>query len=105
MPGTASTAIVRNTISQNRRNVLRNRRGMRSVPGHVSHRRSVQVARATNALDALTTVRERAELPAGATVSRERLARDVLDREYSPFDRSIDTHICNLRASAPRARP
>jgi two-component system response regulator CpxR len=34
---------------------------------------------------------------AGATVSRERLAHDVLGREYSPFDRSIDTHICNLR--------
>ncbi len=33
----------------------------------------------------------------GATVSRERLARDVLGREFSPFDRSIDTHICNLR--------
>src|ERR1035438_1820116 len=26
---------------------------------------------------------------AGATVSRERLARDVLGREFSPFDRSI----------------
>jgi two-component system response regulator CpxR len=34
---------------------------------------------------------------AGAIVSRERLARDVLGREFSPFDRSIDTHVCNLR--------
>lgn len=33
----------------------------------------------------------------GATVSREQLARDGLGRELSPFDRSIDTHICNLR--------
>jgi two-component system response regulator CpxR len=31
------------------------------------------------------------------TVSRADLARDVLGREFSPFDRSIDTHVCNLR--------
>ena len=34
---------------------------------------------------------------AGSTVSREDLARDVLGREFSPFDRSIDTHVYNLR--------
>jgi two-component system response regulator CpxR len=34
---------------------------------------------------------------AGATVSREDLVRQVLGREFSPFDRSIDTHVCNLR--------
>jgi two-component system response regulator CpxR len=34
---------------------------------------------------------------AGSTVSREDLVRNVLGREFSPFDRSIDTHICNLR--------
>ena len=34
---------------------------------------------------------------AGSTVSREELVRDVLGRDFSPFDRSIDTHICNLR--------
>ena len=34
---------------------------------------------------------------AGNTVSREDLARNVLGREFSPFDRSIDTHVCNLR--------
>ena len=34
---------------------------------------------------------------AGRTVSREDLASDVLGREFSPFDRSIDTHVCNLR--------
>ncbi len=33
----------------------------------------------------------------GATVSREDLVRLVLRREFSPFDRSIDTHVCNLR--------
>jgi two-component system response regulator CpxR len=34
---------------------------------------------------------------AGKTVSREDLVRQVLGREFSPFDRSIDTHVCNLR--------
>jgi two-component system response regulator CpxR len=34
---------------------------------------------------------------AGRVVSREALARDVLGREFSPFDRSIDTHVYNLR--------
>jgi DNA-binding response OmpR family regulator len=34
---------------------------------------------------------------AGSTVSRDELVRSVLKREFSPFDRSIDTHVCNLR--------
>jgi two-component system, OmpR family, response regulator CpxR len=34
---------------------------------------------------------------AGSTVSRENLVRNVLGRDFSPFDRSIDTHVCNLR--------
>jgi DNA-binding response OmpR family regulator len=34
---------------------------------------------------------------AGRMVSREQLQREVLGREYTPFDRSIDTHVCNLR--------
>jgi two-component system response regulator CpxR len=34
---------------------------------------------------------------AGSTVSREDLVRNVLGRAFSPFDRSIDTHVCNLR--------
>jgi two-component system response regulator CpxR len=33
----------------------------------------------------------------GTTISREQLCREVLGREFSPFDRSIDTHIYNLR--------
>lgn len=39
---------------------------------------------------------------AGVTVSREELVRSVLGREFSPFDRSIDTHICNLRKKIGR---
>lgn len=34
---------------------------------------------------------------AGQVVDREKLTRDVLGREFSPYDRSIDTHVCNLR--------
>src|SRR5438445_2257831 len=34
---------------------------------------------------------------AGAIVSRDQLARGVLGREFSPFDRSIDMHISKLR--------
>jgi two-component system response regulator CpxR len=33
----------------------------------------------------------------GRIVEREELVKDVLHRELSPFDRSIDTHVSNLR--------
>jgi DNA-binding response OmpR family regulator len=34
---------------------------------------------------------------AGSVVGREELTKDVLGRDFSPFDRSIDTHVWNLR--------
>jgi two-component system, OmpR family, response regulator CpxR len=34
---------------------------------------------------------------AGRVVTREVLVRDVLGRDFSPFDRSIDVHVSNLR--------
>jgi two-component system response regulator CpxR len=34
---------------------------------------------------------------AGRAVSRESLVRKVLGRDFSPFDRSIDTHVYHLR--------
>lgn len=34
---------------------------------------------------------------AGRIVGRDELVKEVLGREFSPFDRSIDTHVCNLR--------
>ena len=34
---------------------------------------------------------------AGEAISRESLVEKVLGREFSPFDRSIDTHVYNLR--------
>lgn len=34
---------------------------------------------------------------AGSVVGRKELTKDVLGREFSPFDRSIDTHVWSLR--------
>jgi DNA-binding response OmpR family regulator len=34
---------------------------------------------------------------AGTVLSREEMFRSVLDREFSHFDRSLDTHVSNLR--------
>jgi two-component system, OmpR family, response regulator CpxR len=39
---------------------------------------------------------------AGTVVRREDLVRTVLGREFSPYDRSIDTHVCNLRKKIGR---
>lgn len=39
---------------------------------------------------------------AGQAVSREHLALQVLKRTYSPFDRSIDVHVSNLRKKLGR---
>src|SRR5262245_1009453 len=41
---------------------------------------------------------------AGTVVSREELMRTVLGREFSPYDRSIDTHVCNLRRKIGRLK-
>jgi DNA-binding response OmpR family regulator len=41
---------------------------------------------------------------AGTVVKREDLVRTVLGREFSPFDRSIDTHVCNLRKKIGRLK-
>jgi two-component system response regulator CpxR len=34
---------------------------------------------------------------AGRVIPRDELVRTVLNRPFSPFDRSIDTHVSNLR--------
>jgi DNA-binding response OmpR family regulator len=71
------------------------------VVGDVELDPGVRMARRNGAFVDLTTVEF--ELlavllrAAGRTVSREALVREVLGREFSPFDRSIDTHVCNLR--------
>ena len=47
---------------------------------------------------------ERLMKVAGTVVNREDLVRMVLGREFSPYDRSIDTHICNLRKKIGRLK-
>ena len=39
---------------------------------------------------------------AGRVLTREELARIVLERQFDPFDRSIDTHVSNLRKKLGR---
>src|SRR5881227_3677494 len=60
-----------------------------------------RVASRTGEIVNLTTVEfdllEALLRAAGQVVGREKLTRDVLGRDFSPFDRSIDTHVCNLR--------
>jgi two-component system response regulator CpxR len=41
---------------------------------------------------------------AGTVVTREDLVRTVLGREFSPYDRSIDTHVSNLRGKIGRLK-
>lgn len=41
---------------------------------------------------------------AGTVIRREELVRSVLGREFSPYDRSIDTHVCNLRRKIGRLK-
>jgi DNA-binding response OmpR family regulator len=41
---------------------------------------------------------------AGTVVRREDLVRTILGREFSPYDRSIDTHVCNLRKKIGRLK-
>jgi two-component system response regulator CpxR len=38
----------------------------------------------------------------GRVLTREELARTVLEREFGPFDRSIDMHVSNLRKKLGR---
>lgn len=71
------------------------------VVGDIEMHLSARVVRRREEVLNLTTVEfdllEVLLRAAGQVVAREKLTRDVLGREFSPFDRSIDTHICNLR--------
>jgi len=62
---------------------------------------SSRTVRVAGSLLNLTTIEfdllEKLLRSAGRVVGREELVKEVLGREFSPFDRSIDTHICNLR--------
>jgi two-component system, OmpR family, response regulator CpxR len=71
------------------------------VVGDVEMDRGARVVRRQGEIVNLTSVEfdllEALLKAPGQVISRETLTRDVLGREFSPFDRSIDTHVCNLR--------
>jgi len=71
------------------------------VVGDVEMDSGARLVRRGNVVLDLTTVEfdllEVLLRAAGQVVGREKLTRDVLGRDFSPFDRSIDTHVCNLR--------
>jgi two-component system response regulator CpxR len=71
------------------------------VAGDIEMNPGTRVVRRGGEIVNLTTIEfdllERLLQAAGEVVGREKLTRDVLGREFSPFDRSIDTHVCNLR--------
>jgi two-component system response regulator CpxR len=63
--------------------------------------KGTRVARRAGQIVDLTTVEfdllETLLRSAGRVLSRENMVRGVLSREFSPYDRSIDTHVSNLR--------
>jgi len=70
------------------------RAGVRLVVDDVSLDKGARVARrGQDALDLLDQLLR----GAGRVIPRDELVRSVLRREFSPFDRSIDTHVSNLR--------
>jgi DNA-binding response OmpR family regulator len=68
--------------------------------------KGARTVRQTGRLIDLTTVEfdllETMLRSAGRVLSREEMVRSVLNREFSPFDRSIDTHVSNLRRKLGR---
>ena len=69
--------------------------------GDVTMNKASRVARRGSELLDLTTVEfdllEALLRAAGRVIPRDELVRSVLNRPFSPFDRSIDTHVSNLR--------
>jgi two-component system response regulator CpxR len=90
-------AILRRTTSQNEPKSPRTP----LVVGDVEMDRGARVVRRQGEMVNLTSVEfdllEALLQTPGQVISREKLTHDVLGREFSPFDRSIDTHVCNLR--------
>ena len=75
--------------------------GDRIVVGDVSLDKAERVARrGTEAIELTTVEFDLLDVllqHAGRAVARDEMVRTVLRREFSPFDRSIDTHVSNLR--------
>jgi two-component system response regulator CpxR len=77
------------------------RAGDRVAVGDVSIDKGARVARrGDDPLDLTTVEFDLLELllrGAGRVIPRDEMVQSVLRREFSPFDRSIDTHVSNLR--------
>jgi two-component system response regulator CpxR len=77
------------------------RAGDRVAVGDVSIDKGARLARRGDQPLDLTTVEfDLLELllrAAGRVIPRDEMVQSVLRREFSPFDRSIDTHVSNLR--------
>ena len=77
------------------------RPGGRIAVGDVSIDKAARVARRGDRPIDLTTVEfdllDVLLRGAGQVIARDEMVRTVLRREFSPFDRSIDTHVSNLR--------
>jgi two-component system, OmpR family, response regulator CpxR len=73
----------------------------RLVVGDVSLDKAARVVRRAGVAVDLTTVEfdllDAFLRAAGRVIARDEMVRTVLRREFSPFDRSIDTHVSNLR--------
>jgi two-component system response regulator CpxR len=73
----------------------------RLVVGDVSIDKAARVVRCAGVAIDLTTVEfdllNAFLQAAGRVIARDEMVRTVLRREFSPFDRSIDTHVSNLR--------
>jgi two-component system response regulator CpxR len=76
-------------------------RAARLRVGDVELDRATRTVRRDNAPVQLTSVEfdllDTLLSSAGQVMTRETLVRTVLGREFSPFDRSIDVHVANLR--------
>jgi two-component system response regulator CpxR len=75
--------------------------GERLVVGDVEVDTATHTARCQGEVVELTTMEFNLLLvllrKAGLVVSREELFREVLGREFEPYDRSLDVHVSNLR--------
>ena len=84
------------------------RRADRLVIDDVSIDRGGRVVRCAGVVVDVTTVEfdllDALLRAAGRVIPRDEMVRTVLRREFSPFDRSIDTHVSNLRKKLGPAR-
>ncbi|MFL6216775.1 MAG: winged helix-turn-helix domain-containing protein, partial [Blastocatellia bacterium] len=80
----------------------------RLVIGDIELDKATRVAAREGELLALTGVEfdllEALMRSAGRIVTREELVKAILGRELTPYDRSIDTHVSNLRKKLGHSR-